>query len=297
MPVDFVDTHPQGTSAVVVCAGTVTAKTVSAMSAGFTLFKKLFSTNKEWESILQSHLNQFHQKKKDMPSFLPLGRYGETIGGIATVPCLSGFRMKGLKVDRNNYDASQVTQEARMQTLKEEYMAAVKDAIDYAKGQRMPLTIQPLGIGAYGWPPEEAAVLFHKAILEANTEPNKINIHILRYPSKNDKKFEKKFKAIADSAPKDIAERKQRLTTIVDTLISNIESRMSGKKSNKVSELKKIRDTIKQSTDLEALTAQIETVCKLRRFNPLGPPHSVDEYKALLEDQKMNEPIVPTIRH
>lgn len=195
MQVQFVpsDVEPKPQS-LIVCAGTVTCSNVDQMASGFLLFKRLFSHNihveddaeeKGWKEALQGILNRFYQGKEPMPSYVRIAKQDGYIGGIATVP--QKLR-KGLKLEQYSNDE---LKQAHIEQYKEAVRLAVLDAIKLNR----PLHIQPLGIGVYGWEPEEAAQLFVKVLGEIDIE-NQLQITVPLFDSKansNDQRFKEEF--------------------------------------------------------------------------------------------------------
>lgn len=177
----------------VVCAGTITCFKVDNMGSGFLFFKHLFSKNnhydsqeKTWKDSLQFILNKFHNGEENMPSYIRIAQQDGLIGGVATVPTRY---FKGLT--QENF-ASKKEQEL---AFFEQYKKAVKLALLDAIQLDRPLFIQPLGIGVYGWDPEEAAQLFVEVIKEVNPA-GKVSITIPLFDTKEnskDQQFKKAF--------------------------------------------------------------------------------------------------------
>jgi hypothetical protein len=191
MPIQFVssDIKPQPNS-LVVCAGTITCTTVVQMGSGFMLFKNLFNKKTLWKDSLQGILDRFHNGKEVMPSYILVAAENGYLGAVATVPVKS---TKGLGFEKFS---NKIEQElAFIMQYKEAVRLAVFDAIKLNR----PLFIQPLGIGVYGWEPEQAAGLFVEAIKEA--DPNSlVDIRIPLFDSKElskDQRFKNEFIRLA----------------------------------------------------------------------------------------------------
>ncbi len=131
----------------VVCAGTITCKSVNGMGAGFVVFKKLFKDDNNWANVLNKYLAAYHNGN-NLPAFMNIANANGFLGGVATVPV------------NNSRDLNPITSKSYAEQYKDAVRGAVLDAI---KLQR-PLFIQPLGIGVYGWDPAEAAKLFAEVI-------------------------------------------------------------------------------------------------------------------------------------
>lgn len=151
----------------IVCAGTVTCTSVASMGSGFMVFKKYFVDNIHykdlaggWQAALQELLDNYHQRKEEMPPYVRLAKQDNYIGGVATVPYKAGNL--GLTI------ASSSDFKEREKNFKEQYKAAIKGAVLDAKELQRPLFLQPLGIGVYGWNAEDAARMFSEAICEAD---------------------------------------------------------------------------------------------------------------------------------
>ncbi len=282
-------------NSLVVCAGTVLIHEVERMGAGFSLFKKLFKSNQScntkggWKAELQQKLDDFFDSKKPMPAYMRIAKQGTLLGGVAMVPMRDAWT--GL-----NHETFE-TPEEHNEKQKAQYKSAVKAAILDAKTLKRPLFLQPLGIDAYGWKPEEAAILFAEAIREADpTDEVDITIPIyLASLTSNDQLF--KTALITEMAKK----ANFILSTIIDTLISNIETKSGGRytsglNSKKVIKLKTIKQSLNQHADLSAESDEykrhlqmIMDICKIKR-NPLhfwGSPHSVNEYLLLLKENRI----------
>lgn len=175
--------------AIIVCAGTVTCRNVSHMGAGFSVFKKYFhddiaydSNENSWQTVLNHRLYDFFHAKQPMPAFQLIAKSERYLGGVATVPYLSGN--VGLDPSRPSPTSTE---------LDEDYLSAVKGAVETALKLKRPLYLQPLGIGVYGWTGEKGGVLFAKGIKAC--DPNNslsISIPLFRMePGSNDQLFKK----------------------------------------------------------------------------------------------------------
>lgn len=190
MPIQTpINAKPQKNS-LIVCAGTVTCRTVSSMGAGFTVFKEYFDKNLHhenlpggWIAALQLQLDNFHQHKQEMPAYIRLAKQDSYLGSIATVPDKLGH--KGLTF------AKTITE----QDLHAQYKEAIRGAIKDALLVQRPLFIQPLGIGVYGWDPELAATFFAEVICQADPKAElDISIPIFNPTSgSNNEKFKLRF--------------------------------------------------------------------------------------------------------
>lgn len=171
------------TPGLLVCAGTVTCKTVESMGAGFSLFKQTFQEI-NWQPCLQKNLDEYFKSKTPIPVFECICVQDGLYGAVATVSC---FNSNSVIDNSNLFD---------IEKEKTNYKNAVKQAIQYAEKAKIPLYIQPLGIGVYGWPFEIAANLFAEAIKEENAS---IDLNILIYaqePGSNDQLFKEKLAVI-----------------------------------------------------------------------------------------------------
>lgn len=280
-------TGPQENS-LIVCAGTVTCTNVAGMGSGFLAFKKFFNQNLSvsdslggWQAILNRHLAAYHSQEAPMPAYIRLAQQDSYIGAVATVPVKGG---KGLTLEKFS------NSEARDKDHKQQYRQAVTQAIKDALALNRPLYIQPLGIGVYGWAPEEAAKLFAEMIIENDPE-DQLDISIPIFdtsPSSRDMKFEQALakelkhqrplvettqsqsqKKTGVSKPRYQTEQSNKtteskrplsanqiqLSAIIERLIGNIESKQgnrwtSGKGSQKVQALKDVKKKL-QSTPSE----------------------------------------------
>ncbi len=163
----------------VVCAGTVTCKKVSEMGLGFNVFNKIFAKDEQWRDKLQVHLDNYfnNDKLKPMPAYVQIAAVDSLVGGVATVP------------DLNSQSYPRPLSEQRSDS---QYKEAVIGAVRDAKALQRPLYIQPLGIGGYGWPPIQAAILF-AAVLKEEDPAGNLDVTIPIYnqtPGKPDKLFE-----------------------------------------------------------------------------------------------------------
>ncbi|CEK10161.1 hypothetical protein [Legionella hackeliae] len=331
--------NPPKERSLVVCAGTVTCKEVDQMGSGFVVFKSLFNShlhvsddNTTWEDELNKHLMQFNAKSPvALPAYIRLAKQSNDensyIGGVATVPSKAGN--KGLTWEKFSNNTE------RDKSFIEQYKEAIEKAIDDAKALHRPLYIQPLGIGVYGWKPEEAAKLFAEVILKS--DPNdELDITIPIFgadSSSNDKKFERTLiqemakhsrsptettqnKETLDALPskpvrndgekaEDRVMNSQRikLTTIITTLINNIETKQgtrwtSGHNSKKINDLKELKRTMHQTLEDEwsekegKFILNILKICEQRRniLHFWATPESVTEFKALLKEQNIELP-------
>lgn len=162
-------------NSLVVCAGSVSCRTVEEMGAGFNMFKTLFAEDHLWPTVLQQNLTAYHQQRAPMPAYQLLAEANGLRGGVATVPVYHGSDL---------HPGSVIPQE-------EQYKAAVRGAVQSAQRINCPLFIQPLGIGVYGWPPEVAAALFADVFKEEDPEgilDITVNIFDIR-PNSNDMRF------------------------------------------------------------------------------------------------------------
>ena len=162
----------------VVCAGTKHLWNVGQMGAGFNVFKQMFGYNENSQVPWAQQLNRILQTgPENAPAFMDV-EYGNNKGGIASVP---------------RYDA-RIDQDA-------DYKKAVREAIEGArKANKKDLSIQPLGIGLYGWDPERAATLFHEAI-EADKKANPgnpVDIHIPIHQDRDNPEQNEKNQAFQD---------------------------------------------------------------------------------------------------
>lgn len=177
---------------IIVCAGTVTCHKVSQMGAGFSVFKKYFSDDvayeeneKNWQAVLNHRLHDFFHDKKPMPAFQLIAKSQDYLGGVATVPYLAG------KVSLDPTRSSPTQSE-----LEQDYLNAVKGAIETASDLERPLYLQPLGIGVYGWAGEKGGELFSQAIKLVNSD-DKLTITIPLFktePQSNDQRFKASLK-------------------------------------------------------------------------------------------------------
>ncbi|CAM2956474.1 hypothetical protein LEAN103870_10605 [Legionella anisa] len=333
------DVLPENNS-LIVCAGTITCDKVKDMGSGFLVFKKIFNknvhfnSNENWQTVLNKHLKDYHSKKEPMPPYIRMAQQDGYIGGVATVPVKNSKGLSFKKYLDNN---------ERDKAFKEQYKQAVGQSIKDALELNRPLYIQPLGIGVYGWPPEEAAELFAKMIVE-NDPDDKLNITIPIFatsPTSKDKLFEKALieelakhqrhpvqtsetKPAKNSEPqpqqkkaqevkKEIKEQEkkekedvtnqQKLVSVVATLINNIETKQgtrwtSGKDSQKVNDLKELKQSISETTaeqwdekESEFLLNTLK-ICERKR-NPIhfwSTPESVTEFKTLLAENGLELP-------
>lgn len=178
---------PPPAHALIVCAGTVTCKTVSEMGSGFKVFKDYFSRNqhsnpeshKGWQEDLQQQLTGYQYGRK-LPLYLRIAQQDSYLGGIATVADVSTRQMV-VNPQHATMNQSQ---------LEEQYKSAVRFAIDDALTLGRLLYIQPLGIGVYGWNPKLAATLFGEVLAEFQS--TSLNIHIPIFDQRensNDQQF------------------------------------------------------------------------------------------------------------
>ncbi len=294
MPLHFSTTteNPKEHS-LIVCAGTVTCKTVEEMGAGFMVFKKAFHQDKHYEKDMgwKAHLGQllenYHEQKADMPPFVLIAKQDDYYGGIATVPNFNSH--KSLSVDHKK--------SKNIAFLRAQYMEAVRGALQSAKDLNCPLFIQPLGIGVYGWNPHEAARMFAKVIKEVDPEIT-LDITIPIYddkPGSNDSLFQDTLRQTLFQKP---ANKKEQFETIITSLIENIDHKKngrwtSGKGSEKVNALKAQLAQLRDETDIDdpikqkQIIDELERICKMERHFILfgGSPHSVQELHDLLHDQ------------
>ena len=184
----------------VVCAGTVTLKKVADMGLGFSLFKRLFASYPHWQDDHDDRLDRYHRGKDVMPAFVEVNpQFAEDkhqlIGGIATVPARSqGFHLHS-NTQHNFYSD---------ELLEGQYQAAVEAALLAAQKYNVPLFIQPLGIGEYGWDPLVAARLFHAAIQKIDPlHQLKITVPLFNtIPDSSDQQFGKRLQVLYNmSAP------------------------------------------------------------------------------------------------
>lgn len=323
-------------NSLVVCAGTVTCSTVGEMGSGFMLFKKLFKDNGSytnyaggWTAELQQILDNYHSNTQAMPAYIRVAEAKKTvddvlIGGVATVPVRSGNTGLG----KEHYSSTEEKEDA----FNKQYKSAVMQAVLDAKELDRPLFLQPLGIGVYGWDPKLAARLFAEAICEADPE-DKIDITIPIYqinPGSNDqlfketfinemakqrqnpKKVEKEFivepksgEKQENSGSKHPKDNKQILSTIINTIISNIENKhggrwTSGMNSQKVSTLRAIQQSINQEQELEdgEFHKEIMDACQLKRnlLHFWHTPDSVNEYLDLLKQNNIEYAPIITVQ-
>ncbi len=167
---------PPPERALIVCAGTVTCRTVADMGSGFNMFKRYFDQNKHsssesskgWQEDLNQKLTGY-QYKRPLPLYCQIAQQGSYIGGVATVAYLQG---------RNHITPTH--QRMAQEDLEEQYKAAVRLAIQDAIRLNRPLYIQPLGIGVYGWAPVLAATLFGEVLAEFQSTA--LEVYIPIYP-------------------------------------------------------------------------------------------------------------------
>ncbi|KTC84621.1 MULTISPECIES: hypothetical protein [Legionella] len=156
-------------NSLIVCAGTVTCSSVSAMGSGFMVFKRFFNKNIHqnnisggWQEALQHILDSYHGGQEEMPAYVRIAQQDSYLGGVATVPFIAGGT--GLTFEKISTPAE------KEKRFKEQYKRAVEEAVIDAKKLRRPLFLQPLGIGVYGWDAKEAAEIVVEAVCEA--DPN-----------------------------------------------------------------------------------------------------------------------------
>ena len=180
--------------ALIVCAGTVTCRSVAGMASGFNLFKHYFkqnihshpNSNQGWEEDLNLKLSNYHAGQ-NMPLYCRIASQDSYVGGVATVACKSA---------RNVCVSPTHNAQASAEELAEQYKAAVRMAIQDAISLGRPLYLQPLGIGVYGWEPIEAANLF--ADVFAEFQESELNVQIPIYnqtPGSPDRGFEAQLQA------------------------------------------------------------------------------------------------------
>lgn len=163
-------------NALIVCAGTVTCKSVAEMGSGFNFFKKYFGGSKQssssghytWEDDLNQKLTNYHSHGQTMPLYCRIAKQdhdqGTYFGGVATVACNPK--------DQQQINPSHI--KMKFADLKQQYKEAVRLAIQDALDMKRPLYMQPLGIGVYGWDPQLGAHLFAEVLAEFD----KTNLHI-----------------------------------------------------------------------------------------------------------------------
>lgn len=154
MPLKFTssDSKDIPANALFVAAGTVTEKSVDTMGAGFNKFKSVFRGEKStegdmsWEKKMQAALDN-HIGPGTMPAYMQMAQKGTLSGGVATVPYVG---------EGNTPTAAQ----------EKDYKAAIRGALEDAIKLGKPISMQPLGIGVYGWDPKLAAKLTADVIKE-----------------------------------------------------------------------------------------------------------------------------------
>lgn len=161
MPVQFKPGSYEGyippANSLLVCAGTVHIQSVEGMGAGFNLFKRIFSVNKNWEAeVLCCFQNQ--NENGAMPPYLITNATAPNglKGGVASVPRYDK--------EKKTYSIGSPAKPLTEEEAKTRYKNAVTGAIDDARSKGIPLCIQPLGTGEYGWTQKIAAKLYFEAI-------------------------------------------------------------------------------------------------------------------------------------
>lgn len=186
---------PPPKHALIVCAGTVTCPTVEHMGRGFLMFKQYFDENhhsdtknsKGWILDLNQKLTRYQSGDK-LPLYCRIAQQGTYIGGVATVASL-----------REGGPYTPTHQKMEQRDLEEQYKEAVRLAIQDAIQLRRPLYIQPLGIGAYKWNPNLAAMLFGEVLAEFKTTDIEIAVPIFdQAENSNDRQFAAQLQTYID---------------------------------------------------------------------------------------------------
>ena len=319
--VDNSDDHatPKVTDkALLVCAGTVTVNTEPDMGAGFVVFKELFDSYPDWQVDHDDLLERYRRGKDLMPPFVevrahPLDQQSQLMGGIATVP----DRAKGYPLHSNQQHDFYAAE-----LLEAQYQAAVEAALLAAQKYNVPLFIQPLGIGEYGWEPLVAARLFHAAIQKIDPlHQLKITIPLHDVsPDSSDQQFGKRLQELynmpvpvaapASASPqifdapyshlakqtqapyqasKTDLSKLQTLKALVDVLIIGIEIRAGKNTHSKIAKrklelLSSMSKTLGESpVELTAAIKAVSDICKIRRH----PFHFWGKTKSTQEFSKL----------
>ncbi|KTC76997.1 hypothetical protein [Legionella brunensis] len=315
-------------NSLIVCAGTVTCRDVKGMGAGFLVFKKFFNQDMhiekgKWSDHLNEILEDYHQDKKPVPPYIRIAKQDSYTGGVATVPVYSANKeqqeelisqykaaIKGA-ID----DAIHLQQPLYLQplgigvygwppALAAQLFAEVISEAD--PEDKLAITI-PI----HAQDPKSNDKIFEATLKQALDEKQRTltitTTAASKKPSPVTEVIKESLPLFVENQP-DSGEvtrttavgnkRQTDLTFIVDTLINNIETPTgkrwtSGKDSEKVSNLKTLRDAM-ANTPHEAWSSsesdfieQIRSVCQKKRnvLHFWATPASVSEFETLLDEK------------
>lgn len=272
---------------------------------------------------------------KPMPPYMTIARNRERLGGVATVPVLGEYGHHGLSkywdgtlltldqesspedpVPENKNDFPEPVNDTKthvnprqkkllpapedtMPGYIEEYKTALRQTFQEAIDLDIPVIIQPLGTGGYGWPANIAAEIFAD-VLEEFKDTNldvTVNIHstdpndVFKNQLLQKVAIEKETPLI--DYPKGASD-KDIFINMVNILITNIESGVNRKTSrNSEAKCNALRNIIKkleqEAEDIGTVdyTKQIFTECNKHRNAISGifsaSPTSVNEFAKLLQ--------------